>query len=98
MHDVWVGEGDIEEGFEAELTTRYLDAISARVDLKSTPRVVVDAGNAVPGKYAPSLLKRIGCDVTELFCDLDGSFPNHLPDPLHDPGSRRDYIILYTRI
>ena len=77
----WVGEGDIEEGFEAELTTRYLDAIGTRIDLTSTPRVVVDAGNAVPGKYVPSLLKRIGCDVTELFCDLDGSFPNHLPDP-----------------
>jgi len=44
-------------------------------------RVVVDAGNGVAGLYAPALLRRIGCDVVELWCESDGSFPNHLPDP-----------------
>ncbi len=44
-------------------------------------RVVVDAGNGVAGLYAPALLRRLGCDVIELYCESDGRFPNHLPDP-----------------
>lgn len=43
--------------------------------------VVVDAGNATAGPVAPEVLRRLGCRVTELFCDLDGRFPNHHPDP-----------------
>jgi len=41
----------------------------------------VDCGNAVPGILAPALLRQLGCDVTPIYCDLDGSFPNHHPDP-----------------
>jgi phosphomannomutase/phosphoglucomutase len=44
-------------------------------------KVVVDAGNGVAGLYAPELLRRIGCEVVELYCESDGRFPNHLPDP-----------------
>src|SRR5207244_13217080 len=44
-------------------------------------KVVVDAGNGVAGLYGPELLRRIGCDVIELHCESDGTFPNHLPDP-----------------
>ncbi len=44
-------------------------------------RVVIDAGNGTAGLVAPELLRRIGCDVIELFCEPDGNFPNHHPDP-----------------
>lgn len=44
-------------------------------------KVVVDCGNGTAGIAAPAILKSLGCDVTELFCDLDGNFPNHHPDP-----------------
>ncbi len=46
--------------------------------------LVVDAGNAVPGVVAPQLFEELGCDVIPLFCDLDGEFPNHDPDPTHE--------------
>ena len=49
-------------------------------------RVVVDAGNGVAGRYGPELLRRIGCEVIELYCESDGRFPNHLPDP-EDPDN-----------
>ena len=44
-------------------------------------KIVVDCGNGTAGIAAPAILKSLGCDVTELFCDLDGNFPNHHPDP-----------------
>lgn len=44
-------------------------------------RVVVDAGNATAGPVAPAIFRAMGCEVTELYCDLDGRFPNHHPDP-----------------
>jgi phosphomannomutase/phosphoglucomutase len=44
-------------------------------------KVVADAGNGVAGTFAPELLRRIGCEVVELHCESDGSFPHHLPDP-----------------
>jgi phosphomannomutase/phosphoglucomutase len=62
-------------------TEDYFTAITQRVRLARPLRVVVDAGNGVAGRFAPELLRRLGCTVTELYCESDGSFPNHLPDP-----------------
>src|SRR5881628_2491554 len=59
----------------------YDETIAAMVRPARRLRVVVDAGNGVAGLYGPALLRRIGCDVVELYCESDGSFPNHLPDP-----------------
>jgi phosphomannomutase / phosphoglucomutase len=59
----------------------YFDAITTRVRLARPLKVVVDAGNGIAGSFAPELLRRLGCEVDELYCDSDGSFPNHLPDP-----------------
>jgi phosphomannomutase/phosphoglucomutase len=59
----------------------YFATITRLVELARPLTVVVDAGNGVAGLYAPELLRRIGCTVIELFCESDGSFPNHLPDP-----------------
>jgi phosphomannomutase/phosphoglucomutase len=52
---------------------------------------VVDCGNGSPGAFAPELYKRMGCKVVELFCDVDGNFPNHHPDP-SKPENLQDLI------
>ena len=77
--------GDYETG-AGELTSRsprddYFDTIAGIIRPARRLRVVVDAGNGIAGLYAPTLLRRLGCDVVELHCESDGSFPNHLPDP-----------------
>lgn len=59
----------------------YIDRIFSDVALASNISIVVDAGNAVPGLVAPPLFEELGCNVIPLFCDLDGEFPNHDPDP-----------------
>jgi len=64
----------------------YFETIERLVRPSRRLRVVVDAGNGVAGLYAPDLLRRIGCDVVELYCESDGRFPNHLPDP-EDPAN-----------
>src|SRR5262245_39985949 len=71
---------------EGALTRRdpreeYFGAITSRVRLARPLRVVVDAGNGIAGSFAPELLRRLGIDVVELYCESDGDFPNHLPDP-----------------
>ncbi len=67
----------------------YLKRIVDDVRLARPMRVAVDCGNGVAGAFAPQLLRRLGCQVTELFCDVDGSFPNHHPDPA-DPHNLED--------
>src|SRR5262245_3087979 len=78
---------------EGALTRRdpreeYFGAITSRVRLARRLKVVVDAGNGIAGSFAPELLRRLGCDVTELYCESDGSFPNHLPDPEMEENMR----------
>jgi phosphomannomutase / phosphoglucomutase len=60
----------------------YIRYVSQRITLKRPLKIVVDCGNGVPGIVAPALYRAIGCEVVELYCDLDGRFPNHHPDPL----------------
>lgn len=64
-----------------EILPRYEQRILSDVTLKKKLKVVVDCGNGVAGVIAPDLLRKLGCDVCELFCEVDGSFPNHHPDP-----------------
>jgi phosphomannomutase/phosphoglucomutase len=59
----------------------YADRIVGDVRLARPMRIAVDCGNGVAGAFAPDLYRRLGCDVVELFCDVDGNFPNHHPDP-----------------
>jgi phosphomannomutase / phosphoglucomutase len=61
----------------------YLSKIVGDIKIKRSLKVAVDAGNGVAGAYAPILLRALGCEVIELFCDVDGHFPNHHPDPAH---------------
>lgn len=71
------------EGFDKEADVRdsYLQAITDRVQLKRPLKVVVDCGNGVTGELAPLLMQQLGCEVIPLFTEIDGTFPNHHPDP-----------------
>lgn len=59
----------------------YRQDIAGRIKLVRPLKVVVDAGNGTAGKFAPDLLRALGCDVTELYCNLDGNYPNHEANP-----------------
>ncbi len=59
----------------------YVDRIAGDVKLARKFKVAMDCGNGVAGMLAPRLYRRLGCEVTELFCEVDGTFPNHHPDP-----------------
>lgn len=59
----------------------YLRRIVSDIKLARPMRLVVDCGNGVAGATAPELYRRLGCEVAELYCEVDGSFPNHHPDP-----------------
>jgi phosphomannomutase/phosphoglucomutase len=72
------GHGNVSS---VDVRQAYLDRIVGDVKLARKMRVAVDCGNGVAGAYAPELLRRLGCDVTELYCEVDGNFPNHHPDP-----------------
>ena len=72
------GEGRI---VEREVKPEYFARLRQAARLTRPFRVAVDTGNGVAGLYAPPLLREVGCEVIELHCDLDGRFPNHLPDP-----------------
>ncbi|MFT3741780.1 MAG: phosphomannomutase/phosphoglucomutase [Gammaproteobacteria bacterium] len=64
-----------------DLAEAYINRITSDVHLTKPLKIVVDAGNGVAGHLAPALFRRMGCEVIELYCDIDGRFPNHHPDP-----------------
>jgi phosphomannomutase/phosphoglucomutase len=64
-----------------DISEAYLDRITGDVNLARPLRIAVDAGNGVAGAFAPELYRRLGCEVVEMYCDVDGRFPNHHPDP-----------------
>jgi phosphomannomutase/phosphoglucomutase len=65
----------------ADVREDYIARIVRDVRLARPIKLVVDCGNGVAGDIAPKLFRALGCDVTELFCEVDGNFPNHHPDP-----------------
>jgi phosphomannomutase / phosphoglucomutase len=66
---------------ELDIVARYINRVTSDVHLTRPLKIVIDAGNGVPGMIAPALFKALGCEVHELFCDVDGHFPNHHADP-----------------
>lgn len=72
------GEGMLQD---AEVFENYLQKVQEEIKPARQLSVVVDCGNSVAGKFLPKLLRNVGCKVVELFCDVDGRFPNHHPDP-----------------
>ena len=76
---------------QESVTEAYVARITGDITLQRPLKVVLDCGNGVGGSIAPRVLKEIGCDVTELFSDVDGTFPNHHPDP-SQPENLNDLI------
>ncbi len=65
----------------ADVLDAYVEKIVGDVKLARPMKIVMDCGNGVAGAIAPALFKRLGCDIMPLFCEVDGNFPNHHPDP-----------------
>lgn len=74
-----------------DIATEYLDRIVGDIKLARPMKIIVDAGNGIPGAFGPTLYRRLGCSVEEMFCEVDGNFPNHHPDP-SQPDNLRDLI------
>ena len=72
------GEGQYSQ---RDIADDYIQRIISDVKLGRSMKIAVDAGNGVAGAYAPALFRALGCQVDELFCEVDGNFPNHHPDP-----------------
>jgi len=73
----------------ADIAEEYLTRIVGDIKLSRPMTLVVDCGNGIPGRFAPELLRRLGCTVVELLCQGAGHFPNHHPDP-SQPENLRD--------
>jgi phosphomannomutase/phosphoglucomutase len=76
---------------KTDIGDAYVERIASDVKLARKLRVAVDCGNGVAGELAPKLFKHLGCEVTGLFCEIDGNFPNHHPDP-SKPENLEDLI------
>lgn len=77
-HQLEEGQG---QRTEQSVGKAYLDAIAGDIAVAAPLRVVVDAGNGVAGELGPELIRELGSEVIPLYCEIDGNFPNHHPDP-----------------
>jgi phosphomannomutase/phosphoglucomutase len=84
------GNGQISH---QDITKSYQDYLVNNVKIRPGLKIVVDAGNGVGGLFALPIFKRFGCDITSIYCDPDGRFPNHFPDPTI-PENLKDLIAL----
>ncbi len=83
-----IGDGERVEDFDMIHT--HMDVIQGKVSLGDRKlKVVVDAGNGLSGTYAPPVMEALGVEVIRLYCEPDGTFPNHLPNP-EDPELTKD--------
>ena len=82
------GSGRIRQ---VDVRKDYLERIVADVKLSRPMKIVVDCGNGVAGAIAPELFRRMGCELVELYCTVDGTFPNHHPDP-SKPENLKDVV------
>ncbi len=81
----------VEDRFESgagaystyDISDEYIDRIVGDVRIAAPMRIAIDCGNGVAGAFATRLYEKMGCEVIELFCEVDGTFPNHHPDPAH---------------
>jgi len=87
------GKGKLSQ---KEIIETYQSYVKKNIHLDKKLRVVIDAGNGTAGVVAGPLLRDLGCQVEELYCNIDGRFPNHFPDPTI-PGNLKDLIERVTR-
>jgi len=77
---------------QMDITPDYIRRITDDVKLARPMKIAIDCGNGVAGAVAPQLFEALGCQVDTLFCEVDGRFPNHHPDPA-DPHNLQDLIV-----
>lgn len=77
-NDFETGKGTVEV---RDVIPEYMAALKERIKINKKLRIVIDAGNGTAGEIGPALFESLGCEVIRLYCELDGTFPNHLPDP-----------------
>jgi len=82
------GSGELKQ---LDILDDYLNAITSEISLKRPMSIAIDCGNGVAGPTAKQLFTQLGCQVKELFCDVDGNFPNHHPNP-SEPDNLKDLI------
>jgi phosphomannomutase / phosphoglucomutase len=92
-NDLATGSGSLRKH---DIRNAYLERITGSIKLARPMRIAVDCGNGVAGATAPELYRSLGCSVEELFCDVDGTFPNHHPDP-SQPHNLDDLISALKR-
>ena len=83
------GQGGLRH---VDVVPDYIERIASDVQTERQLTVVADCGNGIPGAVVPQVLEGIGCKVLPLYCDVDGNFPNHHPDP-SDPHNLEDLIL-----
>jgi|TARA_E500000178_G_scaffold212264_1_gene209512 phosphomannomutase/phosphoglucomutase len=71
----------LNEIVNVDIKDEYIQEVKKNLTIKKGTKIVIDCGNGAAGCIAPKLYKELGCDVIELFSDVDGNFPNHHPDP-----------------
>ncbi|HEV2540593.1 MAG TPA: phosphomannomutase/phosphoglucomutase [Frateuria sp.] len=91
-----IASGALEDGGHGglrhvDVVPDYIERITSDVQAERRLKVVVDCGNGIPGAVAPQVLEGIGCEIIPLYCEVDGTFPNHHPDP-SDPHNLEDLI------
>jgi len=88
--------GDVLRGagtyIQRDFIPEYVQRIVEDVHLIRPIKIVVDAGNGAAGHVAPDLFRQLGCEVFELYCEVDGQFPNHHPDP-SQPKNLQDLMV-----
>ncbi len=77
-HDFSHGNGGY---LQHDIAEAYLQRIASQIKLARSLHIAIDAGNGIAGAFAPALFRALGCTVDELYCDVDGDFPHHHPDP-----------------
>lgn len=87
-NDIVTGSGSYRTH---DIKAAYLARIVDDVKLARPLKIAIDCGNGVAGAFAGEMYHAMGCEVTELFCEVDGTFPNHHPDPAH-PENLQDLI------
>jgi phosphomannomutase / phosphoglucomutase len=66
---------------QREIKQAYFDMVTSKIKLAKPMKIVLECGNGTAGAFAPEILRAIGCEVVELFCNLDATFPHHNPNP-----------------
>jgi phosphomannomutase / phosphoglucomutase len=80
-----------------DISPDYISRITDDIQIERKLKIVVDCGNGIPGAIAPAVLEGIGCEVIPLYCDVDGTFPNHHPDP-SDVANLQDLILSVKQV